>query len=144
MFVLLKLRITDEKGRTAVLSRAPSFEGTAAAESPGIDTGIGIGIGIGIELSWQNEAGGPVYLILQADSPPDLLTTRVAEMTGGEPLVIDAPVSRFERVNMELGDRMMLGPSSQDILMSLPPDVTDCVKCGADLTIEDHRRPPCP
>ena len=121
---------------------APAFfeEMASAVRAAGDD----IGADIRLEDLWVSGDDSSLYVLQSADTPPSpTLPTRLGRPVGLTPLrvYVDQP---GEGAHLDPTDKILFGPDRQEVMGSIAPRVVICRICTADLTIEDHRRPPCP
>jgi hypothetical protein len=129
MFALVRI---DVAGRTFPLPRR-----LAVQTEPPSDTALTV------DQSWF-APDGTLFLVLDDVENPAGLGLLAAAAVNGLPMDLSRILA--PRAFAELADdgRVIIGGSRQEVMASVAPDYWICATCNRDLTIEDHRRPPCP
>lgn len=129
MFVLVRFTV---EGDASTL-----WEGLAAQTDPLGDTRLGV------EQSWYGPDGA-FYVLLSNVETPGVPSQLAATVVSGLPLKLTEIVRGDRSVELGHEDGIVIGLTREEVLDSLPPGYATCAICQADLTIEDHNRPPCP
>lgn len=82
------------------------------------------------------------YVVVSGVDDPEGVGYRIADFAAGVPLQLDV-LQLASDANIGDEGRVLFAPTPRSILMALPPGIATCPLCQADLTIEEHRSPPC-